>query len=1095
MFSFLLSGIILVEFLLGSCQAKALLDGNGYKDFLVAIDPQEKQDDFLIDQIKDMMTDMNSELFQSTGNRTFIRNVKILVPETWSVNATKAPEGESYDNADFRITSKERYCNFLPTTKRSPNCGQPGDFTTIPTGFVKNPFPSFSNGSLVGGVTSKGRHLVYEFAKLRWGVFEEHGYPGDIHFPDFYLKSENSTASIQPNVFATERASGYALNYRFQCAQDERGMPEERCTFYPHKNQQKSSIMSLPELVNRFNFDQEDGNDSKEDLPNRQNLHCGYQSVGDIIKGSEDFAGNSSSNNALPSFPGRPIFTIIQQIDISDEKIVVVLDTSGSMNGLGRIESAKAALKRWIAFDIPDGVELGFISIARNIAFGNSFGLTTVNSTTREFFYEKIDSIPTPSGATCNHKGLDTALFSRDYFGSALGGTIVFIADGPGKPFCGGPEAMARSTFKMRQQKKKVIGISIGTTAEPQMVRQAELTDGKVYGIVDKLGPEYFRDSLSETLSRQNGLLNSRVTIFQKSYTYESSSLEVAGSFIVDDYIGKNVEFKIDIKNNTLNCTEELTVTISGPQCNEHQTTFTCSEENIGTLIIPFPMLNIPTANSGTWQFSLSHNESLESLSVYVTSEPRNAVDYPISIDCSIRHWQEYGTTNISKVAVEARVQNGDLPVIGATVKAYILQANLADNQEPMMLDLLDNGSGQDLNENDGSYTRFVTPLTDKGWYSVQCVAEGNDQTQTLSSHKFPEDKCGSSNWLDSTAKASSTGYFRRHASAGAFYLPESQGSSPPVRVTDLEVKGSCENSVLEFTAPGNELDSYDPVKEYIIKFSTSSAKLRLDDLNDFNSESSTEGTLSEEHLLSGSSLQPVNGTTKASLSLNMSRFQTDVPTYFAIQSISSTGLNSSVSNIVNNFCGNINRSFLDNNNHGVSSSTTAVPTTTTTTTTTTTITTTTTLDPSACIVKNKMRRIKNAKTKGISQTACKEKCYNNGNCIGWAYNTRNRLCFNINSMLRNRNNQFYGPSVARDFGGDRPCLIEKPTDCEIAKKRLRMAKLSQRTLSSPLACQTLCQGTSGCSQWNFARSKCVLYGAKFSNANRWVSGLNFCQI
>jgi hypothetical protein len=28
--------------------------------------------------------------------------------------------------------------------------------------------------------------MVHEWAKLRWGVYEEHGYPGDPKFPIFY---------------------------------------------------------------------------------------------------------------------------------------------------------------------------------------------------------------------------------------------------------------------------------------------------------------------------------------------------------------------------------------------------------------------------------------------------------------------------------------------------------------------------------------------------------------------------------------------------------------------------------------------------------------------------------------------------------------------------------------------------------------------------------------------------------------------------------------------------------------------------------------------------------------------------------------------
>ena len=30
--------------------------------------------------------------------------------------------------------------------------------------------------------------VVHEWAKLRWGVFEEYGYPGDAKFPMFYYR-------------------------------------------------------------------------------------------------------------------------------------------------------------------------------------------------------------------------------------------------------------------------------------------------------------------------------------------------------------------------------------------------------------------------------------------------------------------------------------------------------------------------------------------------------------------------------------------------------------------------------------------------------------------------------------------------------------------------------------------------------------------------------------------------------------------------------------------------------------------------------------------------------------------------------------------
>ena len=46
--------------------------------------------------------------------------------------------------------------------------------------------PEFFTGKLEG-FTVKEKMIIHEYAKKRWGVFEEHGYPGDPHFPLLYL--------------------------------------------------------------------------------------------------------------------------------------------------------------------------------------------------------------------------------------------------------------------------------------------------------------------------------------------------------------------------------------------------------------------------------------------------------------------------------------------------------------------------------------------------------------------------------------------------------------------------------------------------------------------------------------------------------------------------------------------------------------------------------------------------------------------------------------------------------------------------------------------------------------------------------------------
>ena len=44
----------------------------------------------------------------------------------------------------------------------------------------------FFTDNIFDGSKVKEKMIVHEYAKKRWGVFEEHGFPGDPHFPLLY---------------------------------------------------------------------------------------------------------------------------------------------------------------------------------------------------------------------------------------------------------------------------------------------------------------------------------------------------------------------------------------------------------------------------------------------------------------------------------------------------------------------------------------------------------------------------------------------------------------------------------------------------------------------------------------------------------------------------------------------------------------------------------------------------------------------------------------------------------------------------------------------------------------------------------------------
>ena len=141
---------------------------------------------------------------------------------------------------------------------------------------------------------------------------------------------------------------------------------------------------------------------------------------------------------------------------------------------------------------------------------------------------------------------------------------------------------------------------------------------------------------------------------------------------------------------------------------------------------------------------------------------------------------------------------------------------------------------------------------------------------------------CCGSDTLTADSKLTSTGNFSRSAVGGAFQVGGDQADllvlfpgvqvtvdisgddiTPPSKVVDLQAvftnTGSEDNSfVISFTAPGDDLDSEDPVQTYTIRYSQNLTALTFD-----------SGTLlTDDDLDAGSSLTPVKGSVKVELTV-----------------------------------------------------------------------------------------------------------------------------------------------------------------------------------------------------------------------------------
>ena len=137
-----------------------------------------------------------------------------------------------------------------------------------------------------------------------------------------------------------------------------------------------------------------------------------------------------------------------------------------------------------------------------------------------------------------------------------------------------------------------------------------------------------------------------------------------------------------------------------------------------------------------------------------------------------------------------------------------------------------------------------------------------------------------------------------RQAAGGAFQVTNevdmSEDRTPPGQVTDLGATNLPDILQLQFTAPGNDLDSNDAAAKYIVKYSSTAGNLTTGnfDKDEFNTEI-VAGDLID------SDMNPVNGGAVKTMKIRNSIFQRDEKYVIAMKAVDEAGNYSPVSNKV----------------------------------------------------------------------------------------------------------------------------------------------------------------------------------------------------
>ncbi|XP_060686607.1 calcium-activated chloride channel regulator 1-like isoform X3 [Hemiscyllium ocellatum] len=320
------------------------LENNGYRDIVIAINPNIQHNEQLIQNIQEIVTVASSYLHRATKGRVYFADVKILLPVTWPVGShvVQRLTTESYRKADVIIAEPNVKNRDEPYTLQYGGCGEKGRYIHFTPNFILD-------SSQVSFYGPKDRVFVHEWAHLRWGVFNE--YNELVPFYLFNGKSEVTRCSKEIGGRPADCSGGSCS----ACETDPTsGLPKGDCEFYPDSKQTaSSSIMFIQGLSDVTEFC--DDKTHNPDAPNMQNKMCNFRSTWDVISKSEDFRNNPSpySGSVIPTF------TLLQA---KHRVVCLVLDVSGSMNSENRMNRLRQAAEIFLLQIIETKSQVGIVT-------------------------------------------------------------------------------------------------------------------------------------------------------------------------------------------------------------------------------------------------------------------------------------------------------------------------------------------------------------------------------------------------------------------------------------------------------------------------------------------------------------------------------------------------------------------------------------------------------------------------------------------------------------------------------------------------------------------------------------------------------------
>lgn len=780
---------VVVTRVVAAPQDDITLSTGGYTGVVVAmsdqLDPNKCTE--YVDNTKAMFEAASQLMFTATGSKVFFGEVVIAVPETWMCTGSTFNSSSSriysWDSAHLRVGPAHPVFGDNPWTQQPGGCGDPGDWIYMPEKFLLGNTSYGSQGSV----------LVHEWAKYRWGVFEEYGHISDPVYPPAYLNQSNEMVP----TYCTDQPVEGALSCN--------GGTEAECQFIPEltgNSTATSSLLAAPFLDTVVNFCNNKSHNTA--APTKQNLLCDQSSAWDVINRHSDMQGAQSSLTSTN-------FSLVYE-GAAGPRLVLLLDYSSVMGEMsGRWEQLRDNVVQYIMTEAAADSYMAVVVFSDQLSNSTMYPLSVYDNRAKITTY--IPSSP-PTNSSANDKDLHVALSRGSMLLDAEGGTMVLVTHNM-------KEYTTTQNLTVAAENNAVWPILYPCDSSVSTAVYEKLADiSPDTSVLTVISGTYVFDNLEfQSLQNSADLHRSLITAVDSPATRVTSgsctgnactiNLEMVDSteYISTAYI-KAFYGSLD------HFLAPFTVVVTSPSGVEIPGAFneTCA------------LFQISTLQAGVYVVSITGSFPSTSILAELWATPATPLGLQVSV------WSSQGLRALQSLpgippTVFAKVSSSDsLPVLFAEITGQVTAKGTVTTEGNITLN--DAGFGGDVTGNDGIYTGYLVGFEPNMDVSISLTVTDNNGAARVvnpsvrTAPTTPEKNtcCGSQ--LDvSLLQLDVLGNFTLSpAAVSGRVTGVSYGTLPPGRVRDLQASSTGWDVTLTFTATGGQLDQ-GTADEYERKF------------------------------------------------------------------------------------------------------------------------------------------------------------------------------------------------------------------------------------------------------------------------------------